>query len=54
MEIIDSPGLNENEIRTKATEEYLKNADAVIFVSRCPKLAGQDDVNYIENNLHFM
>ncbi len=32
IEIIDSPGLNEHPVRTKVTMEYLKNADAIIFV----------------------
>ena len=40
IEIIDSPGLNENGTRTKVTEEYLNQADAILFVFRCPKIAG--------------
>ncbi len=32
VEIIDSPGLNEDEIREKVTTEYLRKVDAVLFV----------------------
>ena len=52
VEIIDSPGLNENETRTKVTEEYLKQADAILFVFRCPKIAGENGIRYIEDQLH--
>ena len=32
VEIVDSPGLNENPVRTQVTMEYLSKADAIIFV----------------------
>lgn len=50
--IIDSPGLNENGTRTKVTEEYLKQADAIVFVFRCPKIAGETEMNYITDQIH--
>lgn len=50
--IIDSPGLNENGTRTKVTEEYLKQADAILFVFRCPKIAGESEMNYITDQIH--
>ena len=49
--IIDSPGLNENGTRTKVTGEYLKQADAIIFVFRCPKIAGESEMNYITDQI---
>ncbi len=52
IEIIDSPGLNENGTRTKVTEEYLNSADAIIFVFRCPKIAGKSEVDYIQDQIH--
>lgn len=44
IEIIDSPGLNENGTRTKVTEDYLNQADAILFVFRCPKIAGASEI----------
>lgn len=52
IEIIDSPGLNENGTRTKVTEEYLNQADAILFVFRCPKIAGTSEMNYITDQIH--
>lgn len=52
IEIIDSPGLNENGTRTKVTEEYLNQADAIVFVFRCPKIAGASEEDYIRNQIH--
>lgn len=51
VEVIDSPGLNENGTRTKVTEEYLKKADAILFVFRCPKIAGQSEMEYIHTQI---
>ena len=50
--IIDSPGLNESGTRTKVTEEYLEQADAIVFVFRCPKIAGESEMNYITDQIH--
>ncbi len=52
IEIIDSPGLNENGARTKVTEEYLNQADAILFVFRCPKIAGASEMDYITDQIH--
>lgn len=52
IEIIDSPGLNENGTRTKVTEEYLNQADAILFVFRCPKIAGASETAYITEQIH--
>lgn len=52
IEIIDSPGLNENGTRTKVTEEYLNKADAILFVFRCPKIAGASEIDYITDQIH--
>lgn len=52
IEIIDSPGLNENGTRTKVTEEYLSQADAILFVFRCPKIAGASEMDYITDQIH--
>ena len=51
IELIDSPGLNENETRTKITNEYLTEADAIIFVFRCPKIGSKDELSYINNKI---
>lgn len=52
IEIIDSPGLNEDGARTKVTEEYLNKADAVLFVFNCTRFCSQLEINYITNHIH--
>ena len=51
IEVIDSPGLNENQARTKVTEEYLGQADAIVFVFKCPGIASQNEMDYIEDQI---
>ena len=51
VEIIDSPGLNEAEARTKVTMEYLTKADAIIFLLIADKLLSQDELDFIQHNL---
>lgn len=51
VEIIDSPGLNENEIRQKVTMDYLSTVDAVLFVLTCDALASQSEIDVINNTL---
>lgn len=51
VEIIDSPGLNEAESRTKVTMEYLQKADAIIFLLVADKLCSQDEMQFVEYNL---
>ncbi len=48
VEIIDTPGLNENETRTKVTMSYLSNADAIIFVMDCQSPCGIIDMEAID------
>ena len=54
IEIIDSPGLNENGTRTKVTNEYLNEADAIVFVFRCPKIGRVTEINFINNKIKAM
>jgi len=51
VEIIDSPGLNEYEIRQKVTTDYLATVDAVLFVLSCEVLCSQSELSFIDNNL---
>lgn len=48
VEIIDSPGLNENATRTAITDNYIGNVDAVIFVLLCDPLASASEMEAIE------
>lgn len=52
VEVIDSPGLNEHETRTKVTLEYLSNADAVLFLMNAGAACAKTEMDFIENNLH--
>ena len=49
--IIDSPGLDECESRTRITERYLTKADAILFILSCTALAGQSEMEFIDNLL---
>ncbi|WP_414589837.1 dynamin family protein [Scytonema sp. PCC 10023] len=51
VEIIDSPGLNEHEIRQKVTMDYLSTVDAILFVLSCEVLCSQTELIFIDNNL---
>lgn len=51
VEIIDSPGLNEAETRTKVTLDYLSKADAILMVLNAEALCARDEMEFIENNL---
>lgn len=48
VEIIDSPGLNENKTRSRVTENYYSKVDAVIFVTSCDMLASESEMNTID------
>lgn len=52
VEIIDSPGLNEAETRTRVTMDYLSKADAILFVLNAIQLCSQDEMDFIGNTLH--
>lgn len=51
VEIIDSPGLNEHDIRQKVTMDYLTTVDAILFVLSCEVLGSQSELNTIDNIL---
>lgn len=56
VEIIDSPGLNENEVRQQITINYLSNVDAVLFVLSCealgPSISESDTIEKLESSGH--
>lgn len=51
VEIIDSPGLNENISRTTVTMSYLSKVDAVIFVMNCQAFGALSEMEVIQNDL---
>lgn len=51
VEIIDTPGINENEIRTKVTKGYLANADAIVFILSCIAPCAQSEMAVINNDI---
>ncbi|MBD2487194.1 dynamin family protein [Aulosira sp. FACHB-615] len=51
VEIIDSPGLNEHDIRQKVTIDYLSRVDAILFVLSCEALASKSELDVIDNIL---
>lgn len=54
VEIIDSPGLNEDGTRTGITKNYLSKVDAVIFVMLCDALASASEMDVIDNNVRML
>ena len=50
FELIDSPGLNEAEMRTAATLDYIPNVDAVLFILAADKLCAGNEIHFIESN----
>ena len=51
VEIVDSPGLNENPVRTQVTMEYLSKADAIIFVFSALAMGSAGEIAYIDDTL---
>jgi len=51
VEIIDSPGLNEHDVRQKVTMDYLSCVDAVLFILSCEALASKSELDVIDNIL---
>ncbi|MHA1739735.1 MAG: dynamin family protein, partial [Candidatus Heimdallarchaeota archaeon] len=49
IEIIDSPGLNEHDVRQKVTLDYLRNVDVVLFVISCTAPVSKSEVDVIDN-----
>lgn len=51
VEIIDSPGLNANEVHQKITMDYLGTVDAVLFILSCEALASKYEMDIVTNIL---
>ena len=51
VEIIDSPGLNEDETRTRVTMEYLSRVDAILYVLNANAICAGDEMKFIERDL---
>lgn len=51
VEIIDSPGLEDDDTRTRVTMDYLTKADAILFVLRADQLCSRSEMDFIENSL---
>lgn len=51
VEIIDSPGLNENDERTAVTLEYLDKADAIIFLLDATRACAKNEMETIDDIL---
>jgi hypothetical protein len=51
VEIVDTPGLNEHDVRTKRVLGNLPAADAVIMVLDATTVANQKEIEFIENRL---
>lgn len=51
VEIIDSPGLNEADERTKCTLDYLDKADAIIYLLDATRPCAKDEMETIEDIL---
>lgn len=48
IEIIDSPGLNENQTRTDVVTNYIDKVDAIIWVLTCQAFASISEIEQIE------
>lgn len=51
VEIIDSPGLNEDETRTRVTMDYLSKVDAILYVLNANAICAGDEMKFVENDL---
>ena len=51
VEIIDTPGLDENMSRTDVTKNYLSQADAIIFVMDCTAPCALTEMQSIDNDV---
>jgi len=52
VEIIDSPGLNENVVRQQITMDYLGQVDAILFVLTCLQLGPSQSEKNVIDQLH--
>lgn len=51
VEIIDSPGLNEDETRTRVTMDYLPKVDAILYVLNANAICAGDEMKFVANDL---
>jgi GTPase SAR1 family protein len=51
VEIIDSPGLNEDRARQQVTETYLTKVDAILLVLACDQLFSESEQNIVKSKL---
>lgn len=51
VEIIDSPGLNEDETRTRVTMEYLGKVDAILYVLNASAICAGDEMKFVKEDL---
>jgi predicted GTPase len=49
--LVDSPGLNEHPVRQAMTIEYLRRADAIVFVQDCQHATSIDESHFMKVNL---
>lgn len=52
VEVIDSPGLNEDETRTRVTMEYLQKVDAILYVLNANAICAGDEMKFVKNDLY--
>lgn len=51
VELVDSPGLQDDVVRTARTKKFLKRADAVVMVLDATNLLTQEEVHFLETVL---
>ena len=51
VELIDSPGLGEHATRTRRTERFLPQADAVVLVLSAAQLLSEEELHFLNNVL---
>eukprot|EP00913_Durusdinium_trenchii_P022830 g21434.t1 len=51
VEIVDSPGLNESEVRTEITCKFFDRTDAIILVLNCEQAFSASERSFLENEL---
>jgi GTPase SAR1 family protein len=51
VKLIDSPGLKESSSRTKVTNRFLQQAQAIIFVLNATQIISEDERRFISENL---
>ena len=51
VELVDSPGLGEHQIRTQRTQGFLNRADAIVMVLAADHLVAQEEEHFLDNVL---